>query len=151
MPPAPTPTPILAARGSWRAKTRKDEPQTGPLRIAPPCPVHLQGDARRIWKHTAKRLIALGVLTALDLDALGDYAAVRAEFLALDAHVHANLDKLRDSPSYPVAVVMRNAARDAMKKLAEQFGLTPASRSRLHVEPPAAMDDPLEALLSHRG
>ncbi|GEM_PF-3237171 len=92
---------------------------------------------QRFWK-----LAAHGVLK---------FAAIRAEFLILDAHVHANLDKLRDSPGFPIAVAMRNQARAAMNKLAEQFGLTPASRTRLRVEPSAVIDDPLEELFSHRG
>ncbi len=91
------------------------------------------------------------VLTAADLDALADYCAARAEFLRLDRYVTEHLDALRDSPNFPTAVSMRNQARDAMKKLAEQFGLMPSARSRLRVEPPAAeIDDPIELLFSQK-
>lgn len=137
--PAPTPTPILKLRGSWVAKTRTNEPAAAPIAKAP-CPKHLKGEARKIWQETSAFLLELGVLSAGDLPLLADYCLAREEYLFLHAFVRTKRAQLREALSFPVAMAMRNHARDAMNRMGAQLGLSPASRTRLNTEqaaPPA--------------
>ncbi len=58
--PAPTPTKILEARGSWRAKARAGE-LTFPVE-RPECPAWLSTEARAEWDRVVERLEGAGVL-----------------------------------------------------------------------------------------
>ena len=69
--PPPTPTASLRLRGSWRGKTRPDEPQ--PETGIPPVPKYLDADQKKLWRRLAKQLDAIGVMTKLDGEALGRY------------------------------------------------------------------------------
>src|SRR5947209_513230 len=66
--PAPTPTPILDARGSWRAKGRDGEVQL-PVK-APTCPAFLPDEAKDEWKRQCALLPQMGVLAEVDRAAL---------------------------------------------------------------------------------
>src|SRR6187399_3227778 len=62
--PAPTPTPILELRGSWRAKTRTGEPQ--PPKGKPPCPKHFTKPQRIIWRRLCTMLEYMNLMTKAD-------------------------------------------------------------------------------------
>jgi P27 family predicted phage terminase small subunit len=141
--PAKTPTAILKARGSWRAKSkdRQGEPEVASLEGVPVCPEHLHGSARGIWDTTAAVLVGIRVLTNADLDTLADYCATRAEYLKLDDQVRRKLSVLSKAKFFPVVVAMRNNAREATAKLASQLGLSPAARARVKAVSPEPKDE----------
>lgn len=133
--PAPTPTPILKARGSWRADDRDGEPTLPVLAEVPPVPPTCKGTARKLWIETATVMIDMQVLTASHLHRLEEYCLAREELLYLDAHVKKIRSKLLRSTNYPPVVAMRNNTRDAVQRMAAQLGLSPASQTRLRVQP----------------
>jgi P27 family predicted phage terminase small subunit len=45
-------------------------------------------------------------------------------------------------------VAIGNSAREAIRKFASEFGMTPSSRSRIHVESPTAPIDPFDEFMS---
>ncbi len=107
--PQPTPTSILEARGSWRAKVRENEPQLPTS--APACPRKLSKGARRWWTLTVPLLQAMKVLTAADGEVLSRYCVLADAF-----------DEARTiDEQLKVDRQLRQVARD--------LGLTPASRS----------------------
>jgi phage terminase small subunit len=73
--PVPTPTKVLNMRGSWRAKTRPQEPHALPSE-KPPCPAWLDADARKVWRVLIPQLARIGVLTRLDQHALARYCTL---------------------------------------------------------------------------
>jgi P27 family predicted phage terminase small subunit len=152
--PAPTPTPILAIRGSWRAKTRLGEPK--PPRGKPTCPKSFTAEQRKVWKKLCAVLDAMNVLTHADGHQLERYCTYLVRWRDCEAFLarHGISYPIKsDDPTYYVARVpntktavvgfaehpqLRESHRldAALKQIEAQFGLTPAARSRLHADQP---------------
>ena len=62
--PAPTPTPILALHGSWRAKSRSNEPK--PPQGQPQRPSTLSKPQKAIWNRLCRMLDQMALLTKVD-------------------------------------------------------------------------------------
>ena len=134
--PAPTPTPILEMRGSWRAKERAGEPRLPAA--APSCPAVLKGEARAEWKRQCRQLERMRVVTEADRAALAAYCEAWGEFAAL-------LKKIADT-DYEAAIAKgyvnaKNRAAERVVRYAQQFGFTPAARARVRAEGPKKADD----------
>lgn len=133
--PAPTPTAILKARGSWRGDKRGDEPT---LEVgAPPCPPSLKGDARKEWGRACRILQTMRVVTEADLATLEPYCRLFAEYRDLQRRCDKMLkDTPGEFPNYPQVFALRNSALDRMTKYAEKLGFSPADRARLKAAAP---------------
>ena len=118
--PAPTPTAILANRGSWRAKINKDEPKpTGVPEL--PGGVELSERALAMWTQLTGDLSAAGIATAIDANALSRYCMIWDRWLRASV---AQDEKRMLTLS------------DALSKLEAQFGMTPSARTRIKTETP---------------
>lgn len=125
--PRPTPTATLAARGSWRAAKRTDEPKPPTLDTAEP-PKELAGRAAEIWRALAPRLVASAILTTADVHSFNRYVRLYAAWEQAMNAVDENSDR---------SAVLTLAKLDSMvAKLEQRFGLTPADRTGLKVEQP---------------
>ena len=157
----PKPTALKLVQGTERADRRNaNEPQ--PDRGAPPVPSWLPVKARPHWRKIAPLLDGMGVLTVADgtalallCDVLAEYLDARAVTAALGA-TYTSESIARDEDGNTVVTRMVRARpevamyQDAWKRaraMLAEFGLTPSSRSRLHVGGAAEEADPLEALL----
>jgi len=138
--PAPTPTEILAFRGSNRVKGRAAEPK--PKKKAPPCPRRLLKAAKVVWHRAVKELQAMGVLTVADAHPLERYCRLYVEEWELAEFVKQygysyplkdNDGKVKCFQQFP-QVAQMNRVRSELLKIEMQFGLTPASRTRIQVE-----------------
>jgi P27 family predicted phage terminase small subunit len=141
--PAPTPTSILNARGSWRAKQRQGEPQ--PTKGAPPMPRWLSKEAKAEWKRIVPELLALGLLTLVDRTALACYCQAYAELVEATRLVDQE-GRILEVPVFNKAGEQTGTTRKAhpavrlqrdafarVKAFLGEFGLTPASRPRVNV------------------
>ena len=125
----------------------KNEPR--PRAHCPHRPQWLVGEARKEWERIAPELRRLGLLTTVDRAALAAYCQNYARWLqAEQALVKEGLIFKTDSgyiqqrPEIGIA----HKAMALMKAFCQEFGLTPASRTRIAVpEPPKA--DPFEEWL----
>ena len=125
--PAPTPTKILDARGSWRAKTRSGEPKAALGK--PTCPKSLGKEAKAEWRRVVKHLEAMGLLAQTDRAMLTAYCEAWGEFVE-------TLEAIKKAPSFVEAIEwgLLKAKNDAAKRIlqfAQHFGLSPAARARL--------------------
>ena len=134
--PPPTPTPILEARGSWRAKARDGEPRL-PL-SAPACPGWLSAEAKEEWRRQIAQLKQMGCIARCDRAALSIYCEAWAEFeratrqLEGGMLIAAGKDDSEIAP-HPLMAI-RDRAADRVLKLAREFGFTPSSRTQLRGE-----------------
>jgi P27 family predicted phage terminase small subunit len=132
--PPPTPSEVLRARGSWRAKTRKGEP-TDEVAV-PTCPDHLDGEAKAEWKRLAKFLKDRRTISKACRGLLAGMCSLWS------AHVKATkkVSELMDNPESSATTIRRWAAiqSDTFKVYlwaAQEFGIPPASRSRVEAIP----------------
>lgn len=136
--PPPTPTPILNARGSWRAKVRTQEPI--PAKQTPGCPAFLKGEARLEWNRQVKALAKMGCLAKCDRGSLALYCEAWGEF-AEAVYLLAENGPVIESERYgkvrrKTLMVFRNKAAERLIKLADRFGFSPAARARVRAEAP---------------
>jgi len=133
--PAATPTEILAQRGSKHAKARVQAGEPVDPVAAPECPAWLKGEARQEWFRVVPILLARRTLCEADMGHLagmcdwwGQYVSARRRVRKITSaspyHGH-----LIDHPR----VVMSQAWK-AYADAARQFGLSPASKTRVRAD-----------------
>lgn len=149
-PPKPTKLRLLEGNPSKRPINR-GEPQPDGGRVY--CPRHIRGEARREWHRVAPELRALGLLTRIDHASLEAYCMCYARWWqaegALQRHGLTYVTPSGQIKPRP-EVTMANNALKLMKAFLIEFGLTPASRSRLSIDKPEA-EDPFAAFLRESG
>lgn len=149
--PAPKPTVLEIAEGrpGKRAINRR-EPQ--PAKRVPKMPIEVRADkaAKREWRRLVPMLDRLGVLTEVDGTALG--------MVCLDTSLlersQADLREKGTTVKGPKGGLLVNPLLKIIESTSHriwiglrEFGLTPASRSRIVADPPAR-DADLETVLN---
>ena len=152
--PAPTPTKILALRGSPRGSKNPKEPR--PAVECPPAPTWIGEDARKVYDIFGARLLAVGLMTAVDENALARYAVLWVryrrceEFVAKHGEAYpvrarqqwsGEPGQIQSFKSYPQAKMALGLAAELLR-LEREFGLTPAARARLTAEVPIEDEAP---------
>lgn len=148
----PKPTALKEIQGNpGKRPLNKREPKP---KGTPTCPSHLDDEARKEWRRLSKELTSLGLLTSVDRSALAAYCSAYSAWVDAETFL-AKYGKVIKSPSgYAMPnpyVSIRNQSLDQMRKFAIEFGLTPASRSRLQVEPQSQEPDPFAAFMQSIG
>ncbi len=149
----PKPTALKILEGNpGRRPLNPAEPAPAAGARPPNCPRHLDPDARREWRRLARQLHGLGLITQVDRSALAAYCQAWSRWIAAEKIIAADgLTVTTDKGNliqHP-AVGIANKALDLMLKFGVEFGLTPSSRSRLQVAPPAEAD-PFEVFTARR-
>jgi len=134
----PKPTAIKKNEGNpGKRKLSKLEPR--PAQGEPDRPKHLVGEAKREWERIVPELLDMGVLTKVDRVALCAYCQCYADWCAAKKEVKKFGRILKAPSGYPVvnpSIGIANTAMREMRAFLIEFGLTPASRTRLKVEKP---------------
>lgn len=162
MPKDRIPTKIKVLKGTFRAtEAPKNEPDPPVLHDLPKAPSHLNRWAKKMWDDNAKELKDLGMLTKLDtysLEVLCEQYGIYRELKEAITHITDGDGKRkkitiaqyllgRNSQTMPEYTAMKGAF-ERYSALLKEFGLSPASRSRIDLparEP--ERHDPMEALL----
>jgi P27 family predicted phage terminase small subunit len=145
--PVAAPTVLKLIRGNpGQRSLNKREPQPTLPAEPPGAPETLTGFARQEWDRIIVELYRLKLVTAGDIYPLAAYCeafkrwktAVRTldEMAELDPVMKGQIVKTQSGGAAPnpVLQIADKAARD-MVRYAAEFGLTPASRSRITVDP----------------
>ena len=129
----PIPTEIKILEGNpGKRPLNTHEPK--PLKKAPPCPKWLEAEAKKEWRRLAKTLEAMGVLTEADMAAFAGYCQSYARWKEAEGRITDRGLVIRTPSGYPQQVPYISIAQQYLKlmqQFAEQFGLTPAARSRI--------------------
>jgi P27 family predicted phage terminase small subunit len=147
--PKPTALKQLAGNPGKRA-VNHCEPQPSGI---PDCPEHLDAEAKTEWQRISAELLTLGLLTSVDRAALAAYCASWSRWIAAEKNI-AKFGAVIKAPSgYPIQspfVSISNSALDLLRKFLIEFGLSPASRSRLSINPTPPADS-FEAFMAGIG
>jgi P27 family predicted phage terminase small subunit len=136
--PTPLPTKLHVLRGNpSKKKLNKREPKPIGFRKGelPPPPKQVTGIARDEWVRIAAELHRLGILTPVDVHPFAVYCLAYARWVKAEEEVGDEFTITTEKGNVvqnPTLSVARRAAMD-MLKAATEFGLTPASRSRIVV------------------
>ena len=149
--PKKTSTATLRLHGSWRANTRRDEPQ--PVAGTPTKPEWLVGEAAAEWKRQVLDLKARLLLAKSYRVALVMYCQAWGTWVDACKFINENgptttTDK-GNVLQHPL-VAVRNKAFEQVIKLGAQFGFSPGTQADLHVQPPEETDDEFEEFLRRK-
>ncbi len=137
----PIPTALMKKRGTKRAKYDRHDDEPKPKLGIPRCPRRwLDAEARAEWNRIAPVLTQMGVLAEHEHAALTGYCESWSTYLRAMALVQdkkVGLIMKRQDGTYAVnpAVKIKNDEKLAMLRFAQDLGLTPASRTRVHAKP----------------
>lgn len=136
--PRPLPKALKVLRGTYRGDQNAEHEAMPETRL-PSCPAHIQGEARREWKRTGKLLKDLGLIADVDRSAFAAYCQAWARWVDAEGKmreygvviVDKGKGEMKLSPFWGVA----NMAMDQMRHFLVEFGMTPASRTRVNAMP----------------
>lgn len=169
--PKPKPTAIKIIEGN-PGKRPLPENELKPKNDMPACPSFVKGAARREWQRLAPEIFQLGLLTRLDRAALSAYCVAWGQLeeveqeLSRIKRMNRDIHKLRKkNPNLPkpetngmVSITsngnavmepllsVRKQAMEQMHKFLIEFGMTPASRTRISGEPGKQKAGPKSAM-----
>ena len=133
----PKPTAIKIMAGNPGKRPLNCAEPTPPAGV-PACPSCLDDEARKEWFRVVPILQTMRVLSPVDMATLAAYCSAYSEMQQAEALVVEHGIIIVTTSGYAQqhpAVTIRRAARDQVRKLAAEFGLTPSSRTQVHVIP----------------
>ena len=146
----PKPTAIKILEGN-PGKRRLNDKEPRPDKKAPSCPKWLEAEAKREWRRLARKMELMGILTEVDMAAFAGYCQAYARWKEAEEFISQHGTIVRTPSGYWQQVPQVSIAQTYLKvmnRFAEQFGLTPASRSRIIADNnTSGSEDELEALL----
>lgn len=138
--PPPLPTSVKKARGTLRAG-RTVATEIHPPEAVPGMPTWLDKEARAEWKRVMPQLEALRIMTDLDRAMFANYCAtlslaVRATIAYQNEGltIEVGTGKSSQTWKHPMIAVAQEARAQAMR-LGGEFGMSPASRTRVGAPP----------------
>ena len=139
-----TPTQLKILRGN---PGHRPLPENEPLpkEGIPQRPTWLASEAKREWKRIVPELRAVGLLTLVDRAALAAYCQSWARWRAAEEAISEHGSTMEVGPTHYLQqrpeVSISQKERAIMKSFLTEFGLTPASRTRIQVAPKAPVDE----------
>jgi len=132
----PKPTHLKLLQGNpGKRPINPNEPK--PKVEIPPVPEHLTELAKAEWNRIVEVLARLGLLTTLDRSGLAAYCTVYARWVEAEEALKKSGPVVKAPSDYPMIspyLVVANRALEQMRAYMIEFGLTPASRSRISVD-----------------
>lgn len=132
----PKPTALKVLEGN-PGKRPLNEHEPKPKLVRPACPAWLNTEGKKKWRELAPQLETLGLLTALDGAALAAACQRWGTFVECEKYMATYGRVMTTSTGYeqqrPEESIAKAALADYYKFMAE-FGMAPASRSRISVE-----------------
>ena len=151
--PLPTALKILEGdRGKGRRPLNENEPR--PPKGVIKCPSWLVPEAKKEWKRLAPSLEAMGLLTIWDIDSFSAYCQAYARWREAEQFITQHGSIFKTPSGYVQQVPQVSIAQQNLKimqSLAGEFGLFPATRSRIIAAggmSDKTSDDPMEQLLN---
>ena len=132
--PKPTALKMLAGNPGKRAINHA-EPK--PRVVMPRPPEHLSADEKEKWKAVVRELHPLGLVTAIDKDALAMYCVIFSRWIKAEKMVRDKGEIIKTAAGNIIQnpyLSIANRALDQLNKLGAEFGMTPSSRSRVKTD-----------------
>ncbi len=136
----PTPTALKILRGNpGKRPLNHEEPQPEPLLPDPPS--DLKGEALVEWNTRGPILERLGLMTETDAPAFEGYCRAWGQYKEAESKLAATGMIVSAPSGYPIQNPYLAVANKALAKCMsfwQEYGMTPASRSRVRVQKGAA-------------
>lgn len=144
----PKPTAVKILEGNPGKRPLNDaEPR--PTAKLPPCPKHLNDEAKKEWRRISKELLKAGLLTTIDRAVLATYCQAWGRWVEAEEQLRKHGPIVKSPSGYPIQnpyLSVANKAMQQMQKVMPELGMTPSSRSRIKAEGPSPADELAEFL-----
>ena len=134
------PSAISIVHGS-RRPLNSPEPSSPALKRMPPAPGFLDDEGKRVWSAEGRRFIKAGLLTALDLSMFGSWCIWYSKRDAASRAVNQSGVVVKangvGNPYINPYMSVISMCSKAMHQIEIEFGLSPASRSKVRSLNPA--------------
>lgn len=142
------PTNLKLLRGNPGHRPLNDaEPKPPkPARLPSP-PVELSDAAKAEWRRTGKQLLAVGLLTGLDVPLFAGYCEAYARWLEATKTLAKTPMLIKGQRGELIANPLLRVARDLQASFSRtllEFGMSPVSRSRVKATPAEKAEDPFD-------
>ena len=146
----PKPTALKVLEGNpGKRPLNKREP--APPKENVKCPSWLEPEAKKEWKRLAPSLEAMGVLTSADITSFAGYCQAYARWKEAEEFISKHGSIFQTPSGYVQQVPQVSIAQQNLKimqSFCSEFGLTPATRSRIVTGTEnSEEDDPMANLL----
>jgi P27 family predicted phage terminase small subunit len=144
----PKPTALRVLQGKAGHRPLNDSEPELETRI-PACPVDLSDEAKLEWNRLAPYLFNVGVITEADRSAFAAYCQTFGRWIQAERILSTEGEIIMSTKGNRVQnphLWVANRALGQMHKFCTEFGLTPASRSRLKIDKPS--EDEMDAFLA---
>jgi P27 family predicted phage terminase small subunit len=149
MPYPRTPTALKKLRGNpGKRPLPKNEPK--PRLAIPDPPKELPAKAKKEWRRIAVKLHQYGLLSEIDGAALGLYCDAYARWVQAQDELRKNglmVPTKTGGPKLNPWLIILNKSYEQMRRMLTEFGMTPASRSKVSVAKNPEDVDPMEEVL----
>lgn len=117
-----------------RINTNEPEPEPE----IPECPSHLNEEAKKEWERIVPELYQLGLMTKIDMSAIAGYCQSYGRWVEAEKLLKEESFIDFSPKGYPMQnplITISNRALELIHKFLTEFGMTPASRSRIIISP----------------
>ena len=146
----PKPTHLKLITGN-PGKRPLNAQEAKPRVVAPKCPEELSPAAKAEWKRVSRQLLKLGLLCEIDRAALAAYCQAWGQWMDAVTQLQRTGAVVKAPSGYPILnpyLTVANQAYAQMKAMLTEFGMSPASRSRVAADLPAAEESPADRYFS---
>ena len=129
----PKPTALKVLEGN-PGKRPLNEHEPVPPKAAIRCPAWLEPEAKKEWRRLAPALEAMGILTTVDISAFAGYCQAYARWKEAEEFISKHGSIFQTPSGYVQQVPQVSIAQQNLKimqSFCSEFGLTPATRSRI--------------------
>ena len=130
----PTPTSLKLLRGNPGKRPLNPQEPRPPVAV-PRAPAHLSPEARKEWRRTGRLLAAMGLLAEIDRAALAMYCEAWARWAEAEQALQKYGLIVKSPSGLPMQspyLAVANKAMEQIGRLLAEFGMSPASRTRVH-------------------
>ncbi len=132
-----TPTSRKRLRGNpGKRPLNENEPKPAPR--LPAAPPHLNEAAKKEWRRAGRFLLQLGLMSDLDRAAFAAYCTAYGRWIECEEALKTYGVMLKSPNGFPVQspyLAVANRALEQMRSLLSDFGMSPASRSKVSASP----------------
>jgi P27 family predicted phage terminase small subunit len=145
----PQPTALKLLKGNpGRRPLNENEPRPAPR--LPQAPAHLSEAAKKEWRRAGRMLLQLGLMSEMDRPAFALYCQAYGRWVETEEALRKYGVMVKSPSGFPMQspyLAVANKAMEQMRSLLSEFGMTPASRTRVSAMPVDEEEDEFEALL----
>ena len=141
------PTKLKLLAGNPGKRPLNDQ-EPAPDVVLPEPPEHLSDEAQREWRRVGGLLVSLGLVSELDRAALAGYCQAWGRWAEAEEALRQYGVVVKSPSGFPMQspfLAVANKALEQMRGFLVEFGMTPASRSKVRAELPVELD-PMDEL-----